>query len=119
MQVREKTHHIDVHIDGDGAALVAAAVRQYYPDAVFVDEEADSVRWNDTALARDIRAGKTPGKLLRAYRERAGLTVTALAEMVGTRYPNIVAMENDRRVVGLAMARKLGAVLGVDHLRFL
>ena len=75
--------------------------------------------WKDTDLAKEIKAGKTPGKLLRAYRERAGLSVVDLAKAVETKYPNISAMENDRRAIGLAMARKLGKILNVDYVKFL
>jgi hypothetical protein len=35
------------------------------------------------------------------------------------RYPNISAIENDRRVVGLAMAKKLGEALSVDYRKFI
>ncbi len=118
MQVREKTHRIDVTIEGSGADRIAEIVRRSFPDAEFFDDD-ETVRWEDTDLAADIRARKTPGKLLRAYRERAGLTIVDLAGKVGTKYPNVSAMENDRRVIGLAVARKLGDALGVDYRKFL
>ena len=47
------------------------------------------------------------------------MSVTDLARAVGTSYPNICAMEGDRRVIGLRMARKLAKVLGTDYRRFL
>ena len=77
------------------------------------------MEWKASALAKEIKAAKTPGKLVRAYRERAGMTLVKLANAVGTKYPNLSAIENDRRVIGLAMARKLGKVLGVDYRKFL
>ena len=101
MQVREKTHHIDI----DNAEINAS--------------DSERIRWDETDTAADIRARKTPGKLLRAYRERAGLTLVELAAAVGTKYPNISAIENDRRALGLDMARKLGTVLSVDYRTFL
>ena len=48
---------------------------------------------------------KTPGKLLEAYRERAGLSIVQLAEKTGIKYTNISAMEQDSRVIGLSSAR--------------
>jgi len=117
MQVQEKTHHIDVNLTGSGLDHVIAAIRALYPNAEIVDEE--TVVWDDTELAADIRSRKTPGAILRAYRERAGMTIVQLAHAVGTRYPNISAMENDRRVIGLAMARKLASVLGCEYTKFL
>ncbi|MCF7915807.1 MAG: helix-turn-helix domain-containing protein, partial [Spirochaetaceae bacterium] len=70
-------------------------------------------------LAKEIRTKKTPGKLLQAYRLREGLTLVQLAEKIGTKYPNLSAMENDRRTIGLAMAKKLGQVLNVDFEKFI
>lgn len=50
-----------------------------------------------------------------AYREREGLTLVQLAEKVGTKYTAISAMENNRRPIGLIMAKKLGKALNVDY----
>ena len=50
---------------------------------------------------------------------RAGMTMVELANAVGTKYPNISAVENDRRAVGLDMARKLGSALNCDYRKFL
>ncbi|MFA6857988.1 MAG: helix-turn-helix transcriptional regulator [Treponema sp.] len=75
--------------------------------------------WDETDIAKEIRTNKTPGKLLNAYRIRAGLTVTELAKAAGTKYPNISAMENDRRAIGLDMSRRLGKALNVDYQKFL
>jgi DNA-binding XRE family transcriptional regulator len=118
MQVREKTHHIDATLSGAGTEHIIKAIRERYPDVQIIDD-TEAARWDDTELAADIRLRKTPGKLLRAYRERAGMTITSLADAVGTKYPNISAMENDRRTMGLQMARKLGKVLGVDYHKLL
>ena len=54
-----------------------------------------------------------------AYREREGLTLVQLAEKVGTKYTAISAMENNRRPIGLIMAKKLGKALNVDYKKFL
>src|SRR5208337_4699133 len=115
MLVVEKTRHINVSLTGKGAATVVALLRESLPNAIVVDDENDAVEWKTSALAKEIKAAKTPGKLVRAYRERAGMTLVKLANAVGTKYPNLSAIENDRRVIGLAMARKLGEILGVDY----
>jgi antitoxin component HigA of HigAB toxin-antitoxin module len=119
MQVVEKTRRIKVSLTGEGADTVAALVKERFPDAVLLDDEGETVMWRETALAQEIKAKKTPGKLIRAYRERAGMTLVGLANAVGTKYPNLSAIENDRRTVGLTMARKLGEVLGVDYQKFI
>jgi antitoxin component HigA of HigAB toxin-antitoxin module len=119
MQVVEKTRRIKVNLSGEGADKVAALVKERFPDAVLLDDEGEAVVWKETALAQEIKTKKTPGKLIRAYRERAGMTLVGLANVAGTKYPNLSAIENDRRAVGLTMARKLGEVLGVDYRKFI
>ena len=119
MLVVEKKHHIKAEITGEGSETIADLVRERYPDAELINNASDSVEWKNTDLAKEIKMLKTPGKLLRAYRSRAGLSIVELSHLIGTKYPNISAMENDRRTIGLVMARKLGEVLGVDYTKFL
>jgi ribosome-binding protein aMBF1 (putative translation factor) len=119
MQVREKTHHINLTIRGEGENFVASLIREHYPEAEIFKEENPPIEWKKTDLSKEIKAKKTPGKLLRAYRERAGMTIVELAKALHTKYPNISAMENDRRPIGLAVAKKLGNILGVDFKKFL
>ena len=119
MLVVEKTRHISVSLTGQGAATVAALLKENFPNAIVLDDESEAVEWKTFTLAKQVKAAKTPGKLVRAYRERAGMTLVKLAKTVGTKYPNLSAIENDRRVIGLAMARKLGKVLGADYKKFL
>ena len=119
MQVHERTHHINLTICGEGEEFVASLIRERYPDAVISTEDNSSEEWRKTDLDREIKTKKTPGKLLRAYRERTGISIVELAKAVGTKYPNISAIENDRRAIGLTMAKKLGDVLEVDFKKFL
>jgi plasmid maintenance system antidote protein VapI len=119
MLVVEKTLHIRVNLTGEGTTAIAGYIKERLPNAEFIDDGDKAVEWKTTELAKEIRSGKTPGKLVHAYRERAGLTLVELARKVGTRYPNISAIENDRRVVGLAMAKKLGEALSVDYRKFI
>ncbi|MEI6386356.1 MAG: helix-turn-helix transcriptional regulator [Spirochaetota bacterium] len=79
----------------------------------------DHEAWEGSDLQREIAAMTTPGKHVRAYRARAGLSLVQLALAVGTKYPNLSAIENDRRVIGGAIAKKLGAALNVDYTKFL
>jgi DNA-binding XRE family transcriptional regulator len=118
MQVQEKTRHIDVTIQGTGLEELKKALARTLPEAVIIDDD-DPVEWESTALAKQIRRNKTPGKLLMAYRERAGLSVVELAEKTGIKYTNISAMEHDTRNIGLSTAKRLGAALGVDYTKLL
>lgn len=120
MRVVEKTRHIDVNVEGSGADAVAALIRASLPHAIIDDGEIDEYEdWEGSDLQKELAALKTPGKLVRAYRARAGLSLVQLAAAVGTKYPNLSAIENDRRAIGLVLARKLGKALGVEYRKFL
>ena len=64
-------------------------------------------------------AYRTPGYYLRSYRQRAGLTQSQLAGQTGIRQHHISEMENNKRAMGKAMARKLAQVLDCDYRRLL
>jgi DNA-binding XRE family transcriptional regulator len=118
MLVVDKTRHIEIEVTGKGSEFIVSLIKEHLPGADVSSGDEAFVVWKDTDLAKEIKVGKTPGKLLRAYRERAGMSLVELARAVGTKYPNISAMENDRRAVGLLMAKKLGKVLNVEYTKF-
>ncbi len=64
-------------------------------------------------------AYRTPGYYLRSYRQRAGLTQAQLAGQTGIRQHHLSEMENNKRALGKAMARKLAQVLDCDYRRLL
>ena len=119
MQVQEKTRHIDVTIHGLGLGTIKEVLAQAIPEAVITHDDEEIVDWESTELSRRIRINKTPGKLLRAYRERSGLSIVQLAEKTGIKYTNISAMEHDNRVIGLSSAKKLASVLSCEYTKFL
>jgi antitoxin component HigA of HigAB toxin-antitoxin module len=120
MRVVEKTRHIDVDVQGSGAEAVATLIRASLPQAVISEEDDREFEdWEGSDLQKEIKAITTPGKLVRAYRARKGLSLVDLAKVVGTKYPNLSAIENDRRTIGLSMARKLGKALDADYQKFL
>ncbi|UTC58862.1 helix-turn-helix transcriptional regulator [Treponema sp. OMZ 305] len=118
MQVVEKVHPINVSIKGIGSRLVKDLVMQHYPQAQVVDiEESDNglEKWEDTELYKKLKSEITPGDKLTAYRTRAGLSITELARLTGVSYTNISAMEANRRVIGLKIAKKLAEVLNCRY----
>jgi transcriptional regulator with XRE-family HTH domain len=56
----------------------------------------------------------TPGKIIRAHRNRLGLTLKELEEATGIQESNLSAIENDRTEIGPERAYLIGAALGVD-----
>jgi len=119
MQVQEKKRHINVFIHGLGLEAMKTALFQAMPEAIIIDNDGEYVDWEKTDLAKKIRMNKTPGKILQAYRERAGLSIVKLAEKTGIKYTNISAMEHDNRVIGLSTAKKLASALGCNYTKFL
>ncbi|HEC13247.1 MAG TPA: XRE family transcriptional regulator [Acidiferrobacteraceae bacterium] len=62
---------------------------------------------------------RTPGYFLRLYRQRAGLTQTALADRTGIRQHHLSEMENNKRVLGKSNAKKLAKALAFDYRKLL
>jgi len=65
--------------------------------------------------ASELFPESTPGSRLRGARGLLGMTQKELAAKVGVRAPNISAMENGKRPIGKAMARKLGEALDFPY----
>jgi len=62
---------------------------------------------------------RTPGYYLRLYRQRAELTQGKLADKTGIRQHHLSEMENNKRVLGKANAKKLAKVLNCDYQKLL
>ena len=58
---------------------------------------------------------RTPGYYLRLYRQRAELTQAELAEQTGIRQHHLSEMENNKRVLGKANAKKLADILDCGY----
>lgn len=59
------------------------------------------------------------GYYLRLYRLRAGLTQSELAGHVGVRQHHLSEMENNKRVLGKALARKIAQELNCEYQKLL
>ena len=62
---------------------------------------------------------RSSGYYLRVYRNRADLTQAQLAEKTGIRQHHLSEMENDKRVLGKANAKKLANILDCDYQKLL
>lgn len=118
MQISEKTYQIDISIKGTGAQLVKDLVLQHYPQSHIrnVEETDDELeKRQDIKLYKNLKSKIAPGDKVTGYRVRAGLSITELAKLTGISHTNISAMEANRRVIGLRVARKLAKVLNCNY----
>lgn len=71
--------------------------------------EAESVSW------REVYPDFCPADGLRGARIKEGLTQRALAALAGVPQRHISEMENGKRAIGKAMAKRLAEVLKIDY----
>ena len=62
---------------------------------------------------------RSSGYYLRVYRQRNDLTQAQLSEKTGIRQHHLSEMENDKRVLGKANAKKLATILDCDYRKLL
>ena len=118
MQASEQKYQIDISIKGTGVQLVKDLVLQHYPQAHIrnVEETDDELeKRQDIKLYKNLKSKIAPGDKVAGYRVRAGLSITELAKLTGISHTNISAMEANRRVIGLRVARKLAKVLNCNY----
>lgn len=82
----------------------------------FVDM-SDAVPWRDAYP--ECSEEELIGKALAGVRYREGLTQAQLAEKVGIPQRHISEMENGKRPIGKAMAKRFGEALNVGYRMFL
>jgi transcriptional regulator with XRE-family HTH domain len=67
-----------------------------------------------------FKTGKlTAGKILKAFRNRFGLTQKEVAKGIGISVSNLSALENDKRNVGAELAGRFSVIYGVRVERLL
>ena len=67
-----------------------------------------------------FKAGKlTTGKILKAFRNRFGLTQKEVAEAVDISVSNLSALENDKRNIGAELSGRFSVIYGVRVERLL
>lgn len=55
----------------------------------------------------------TAGKMIKAFRAGFNVTQKEMSEVVGISETNLSAIENDRREIGIELATRIGAFLGI------
>jgi plasmid maintenance system antidote protein VapI len=84
-----------------------------------VDKDDDYVDYFESETYKRIREITTGGEMLKAYRERSGLTQRELAKRLGVRQPNVNSMERGKRPIGKGIAGKFAEVHDADRDTFL
>jgi|LGOV01.1.fsa_nt_gb DNA-binding XRE family transcriptional regulator len=94
--------------------------REFGQNVEMFDENEELVNIFDTQWYKGIKKTISPRDTLRIYRENLGLTQTELGQKLGkfTRQ-KISDMENNKRSISKAVAKKLGEIFDVPIERFL
>jgi len=88
-------------------------------DQYLAQDRVSAKTVHDEAKQRHGDTYRTPGYYLRLYRQRAELTQVELADKTGIRQHHLSEMENNKRVLGKANAKKLADILDFDYRKLL
>lgn len=77
-----------------------------------------NISWRETA-ALNIAKHTEAGVMLKGCRYREGLTQKSLASALELKQNHISEMENGKRPIGKAMAKRLGEFFNIDYRLFL
>ena len=102
------------------AGIMEYLHREFGQNVEIVDENEELVNIFDTHWYKAIKKNISPGDTLRIYRQNLGLTQTELGQKLGkfTRQ-KISDMENNKRSISKAVAKKLSKIFDVQIDRFL
>ena len=102
------------------AGIMEYLHREFGQNVEIVDENEELVNIFDTHWYKAIKKTISPGDTLRIYRQNLGLTQTELGQKLGkfTRQ-KISDMENNKRSISKAVAKKLSEIFDVQVERFL
>lgn len=95
-------------------AMIRSTLDQYMEE-----ERVPAAAIHGEAKQRHGAAYRTPGYYLRLYRQRADLTQAKLAAKTGIRQHHLSEIENNKRVLGKANARKIAAIVNCDYRKLL
>ena len=90
---------------------------EYLHGLGFETRDAGSIPWREAFP--QVTDAELPGVCLRGARNREGLTQKQLSEKTGIPARHLSEMENSKRPIGKAMAKRLAECLGVGYKVFL
>lgn len=119
MQVRVKTPHTKVNIEGTVSSRLLKALKEDFGDKVVIEDDEYELAKNMDWYKR-ISAEMKPGDHMKVYRENRGLTQDQLGQKLGgiSRH-HISDMENSRRTIGKEVAKKLAVLFNTSVEKFL
>jgi DNA-binding XRE family transcriptional regulator len=119
MQVRVKTPHTKINIDGAVSKKLLKVLKEDYGDKVIVEDD-EWVLAAETEWYKKTKARMKPGDHLKAYRMSRGFTQSQLGNALGgISKQNISDMENGRRPIGKEVAKKLAEIFNTSVEKFL
>ena len=81
-----------------------------------IDKEIETI---DDVFGDLIKNYGEPAVLLRGLRHKEGLSQIVFSKKLGITQSNLSAMENERRVIGKEIAKRIEKQFGVDYRLFL
>ena len=123
MQARTKKPLIDSKYEGEIVSRILRGPQNKWNEllkfakSIGYEDISDPIPWK--AAFPEYGEDQLPGAVLAGIRNREGLTQQQLAVKVGVLQNHISEMENGKRPIGKAMARKLASVLKVGYKVFL
>jgi DNA-binding XRE family transcriptional regulator len=88
-------------------AAISEAIKSYLRE--------QGCKLEETYSPEELFPNRTPGTLLRGFRYREDITQAELARLAEIPRRHISEMENGKRPIGKQTAKKLAAVLNMDH----
>jgi ribosome-binding protein aMBF1 (putative translation factor) len=79
----------------------------------------ESIPWREAAKDRIKASGGESAHMVKSSRQMLGLTQVELAKKLKMPQANLSQIENGKRPVGKALAKKLGKIFNVDYRVFL
>lgn len=119
MQAVERTHHIDLFMFGQGLQEAVEALKNYYPDIEFFDDDEQIIDSEESSVFKQIESEMNAGIRLKIRRENKGMTQQNLSEKTGIAVSNISLMENNKRPIGAKIAKLLAAALSCNPSEFI
>jgi antitoxin component HigA of HigAB toxin-antitoxin module len=119
MQVRVRTPHTKIDIEGTVSKKLLRVLKEDFGDNVIIDDDtwiiAEEASWYKTT-----KKNMTPNDYMRIYRETRGLTQAALGDLLGgLSRQKISDIENGRRPVSKEIAKKLSEIFKTSAEKFI